>query len=526
MKKLSELFRHLDEVTATNERKSLLANYFSSIPSEDLGWSVYVLSDKRVEAGITSRKLRELFLEKSDLQPWLFEESYHHVGDTAETVTLLVPAPGTVEPPLELYKFITEQVLPLKKKTPTEISDFFWSKWNTWDRSSIFLLNKIVTGALRIGVSFKTIVNVLADLYSLPESHVYAKLSGNWAPDINLKDFLHQMDSETLDFFPFCLAAPLEVPLEDLGEIKDWQIEWKYDGIRAQIKKTGPEVVIWTRGEEIVSEQFPELIRKFETYPSNFVLDGEIVVYKDGVLPFNQLQKRLGRKKISSQILSEFPTEFLAYDALTLGEGDLRQRPLRERRILLEKFCSDSGTLISNELFPADWKAVEDLRKVSRENIAEGLMIKNKNSTYREGRHRNFWFKYKVDPLTIDAVLVYAQSGSGRRSNLFTDYTFAVKKGEEYVTFAKAYSGLDDIEIEELDRWIRRHTEEKFGPVRSVKLEQVFEIGFEGIMESQRHKSGFAVRFPRILRWRKDKLVKDIDTVDNLAGLLKSYELS
>ena len=351
---------------------------------------------------------------------------------------------------------------------------------------------------------------------------------GKWAiEEVNFEDLIQgtNINPDNSKPYPFCLAYPLEKKPEELGEVEEWQVEYKWDGIRGQFIKRNGEVFIWSRGEELVNAQFPELVAAFEKMEGNFVLDGEILAVADQeVLNFNELQKRLNRKTISAKMMKEIPINTFVYDILEYESEDLREKPLVERRLLLEKLIESSeleNIKISEVIIAKSWEELADVREKSRENNSEGLMLKQKNSHYHSGRKKGDWWKWKVDALTIDAVLIYAQKGSGRRSGFYTDYTFAVKKEDQLVTIAKAYSGLTDKEIMEVSRFVTKNSIEKFGPVRTVKAELVFEIAFEGIGFSNRHKSGVALRFPRILRWRKDKTVKDIDDIEEVKKLIQ-----
>jgi DNA ligase-1 len=322
------------------------------------------------------------------------------------------------------------------------------------------------------------------------------------------------------------LAYPLADNLVDLGPLDHWQVEWKWDGIRGQVIKRSHQVFIWSRGEELVSEKYPELADAATQLLDGTVLDGEILPWKDDrPLPFSQLQRRIGRKTVGKTLLKEVPTAFLAYDILESNGVDQRQQPLSQRRNLLAQTLLNfpNNRFILSPLVTAHtWHDLEILHGESRRRGVEGFMLKRWDSIYQVGRRRGDWWKWKIDPLTADAVLIYAQRGHGKRAGLYTDYTFAVYQGDSLVPFAKAYSGLSDKEIREVDRFIQRNTLERFGPVRSVRPELVFEIAFEGIQESSRHKSGLAVRFPRISRWRRDKKIEEIDTIERLKTLLLS----
>jgi len=537
MKRFSQLFQQVDATTSTNEKVRALRQYFYDEIPENAVWAIYLFLGKTRKRLITSRILRDVFLQISDIPEWLFEDCYAHVGDSAETIALLLrhsSLESQEKRDRPLHEWM-EKVIPQVKtvQSETELRDLVVSWWASLEDTEIFVLNKVLTGAFRVGVSEKLLVKALSAEYNLPESVLAHRLMGDFEPTVNFYRQLIQPDSEELapsQPYPFFLASPLD---EDRFQAEDpthWQAEWKWDGIRAQIIKRADEIFIWSRGEDLITQQFPELVEGFQSLPNGYVLDGEILCW-DGHRPmnFNALQKRLGRKSVTKKLLAENPVHFIAYDLLEHHHQDIRGKPLLERRSLLAELLAPfpaSLTTVSTPLSFASFADLQELRERSRQQGAEGLVIKAKDSPYLVGRKRGYWWKYKVNPMSLDAVLIYAQAGTGKRANLFTDYTFALWHQGELVSFAKAYSGLDNDEINELDKWIRRHTIEKFGPVRSVEPVQVFEIGFEGITESKRHKSGISVRFPRILRWRKDKPAEEADTLQATFELLKTTEPS
>lgn len=520
MRKFAALFEKIDQVQATNEKVLHIKNYFSSCSDADGAWALFFLCGHPLKRLISSHMLRQWCLELIDLPNWLIEESYASVGDTAEMITLILPRKEVVDISYDysLAEWMETMIIPLQSAGSEEKKAKVLSFWKELSTKEIFIINKILTGSFRMGISSLLTLKALSQATGVSREILSQRLMGNWEPTSEFFKSLKSSEANQkfLNPYPFYLAYPFEGTLESLGVISDWFIEWKWDGIRGQavISETG--IALWSRGNELISDQFPELIEAFKTIAPGTILDGEIVAYADGYpLPFGELQKRLGRKHVSKSMMEKVPIVFIAYDLLEYGGIDLRNKPLVERRSLLQSLTFSSPKILLSTLIEGtDWTHILNFRLQSREKGAEGLMFKKKDSLYGVGRQKGHWWKYKVDPLTLDAILLYAQAGSGQRANLFTDYTFGVWKNNELVPIVKAYSGLDKKEIDELDRWIRKNTEEKFGPVRKVKPFHVFEIGFEGIQLSNRHKSGVALRFPRILRWRKDKPIEECDTLD------------
>lgn len=540
MKAFTKLFAEVDATTSTNEKVAALKRYFATVPPIDAMWAVLILTGRLEKRVITSRALREAFLLSTGYPDWLFEESYNHVGDTAETLSLLLrsleiaPAVSAREKPLHFWM---ETEIPRLSaiKDPTARAVELMACWRDLTADEIFIFNKLMTGGFRVGVSEKLVVRALSETFDVASDQLAHRLTGKISSGVDqFEALISKEETKVLGSkpYPFCLAHAWNERSEAAWEPGAWAVEWKYDGIRSQVIKRDGGLWIWSRGEEEISKQFPDLVQTFLDLPDGSVIDGEILVIVDGrIQDFNTLQKRLNRKNVTAAMLRDAPVGFVAYDCLEFGREDLRQRPLRERRLKLEELIAPFRSpqiRLSAILEAPTLNQIEELREASREADAEGLMIKTWESPYSVGRKTGHWWKHKVDPLTLDAVLIYAQAGTGRRANLYTDYTFALwrdgEKGPELVPFAKAYSGLDQKEIDELDRWIRSHTKEKFGPVRSVEPRHVFEIGFEGIAASPRHKSGIAVRFPRILRWRKDKDAASADTLGTAFELLETKE--
>jgi len=527
MERFARLFTALDRTTSTKEKVTALEGYFREERPENAVWALTLLTGKTRKRVITSRVLRQIFLAMTEVPEWLFDESRAHVGDTAETIALLMPDRGAGEPTVRGLAVWMEEIGSVRDLDEVARAARVRDWWSGLDRDQVFLLNKVLTGAFRVGVSRKLVIRGLARAHGLDEATTADRLMGGWSPDAAFYARLvdpDESDAEPGRPYPFFLASPLEEGLARLGEPHEWIAEWKWDGIRAQVIRRAGRLFIWSRGEDLVTDRFPELHEPFAALPDGAVLDGEILAFRDEEpLPFALLQKRIGRKKLGPKILAEAPVAFIAYDLLEWDGIDRRVEPLTARTERLTELVTaiDSPLLrLSPRIAFGEWYALEALRTDARARNVEGLMIKRATSPYRGGRKRGDWWKHKVDPFTLDAVMIYAQAGSGRRANLFTDYTFALWDGEALVPFAKAYSGLDNAEIGELDRWIRRHTRERFGPIRAVEPVQVFEIAFEGISASKRHKSGVAVRFPRIHRWRKDKPSNEADTLEAAMALL------
>ena len=530
MQRFSQLYADLDRTTKTNAKVQAMVGYFRDVPPEDAAWAVFFLTGQRLKRLISGKVLRDWALKASGLPEWLATDAHAAVGDSAETVSLLLDR-GLVEPSgdvLSLAQWMEERILSLKGQPAESQEALVTEWWSHLPRAEIFLLNKLLTGGFRVGVSKLLVVRALAEVADLPRPAISHRLMGLWQPTADWYEKL--LDPDTTDDdcsrpYPFFLASPLEQDPAELGLIEDWLAEWKWDGIRGQLIHRGGEIFLWTRGEELVTDRYPEIATAARKLPDGVVLDGEILAWnEEGVMPFSVLQKRIGRDKLGPKILEEAPVGFLAYDLLEQDGQDIRTLQQAERRERLEAIVETAGKplMMSGLIDARSWEDLAAIRDESRSRRVEGLMLKRRTAAYGTGRTRGDWWKWKIDPLTLDAVMIYAQAGSGRRANLFTDYTFAVWKGEDLVPIAKAYSGLDDTEIRKLDRWIRQNTIERFGPVRSVTPHHVFELAFEGINASTRHKSGVALRFPRIARWRNDKKPADADTLDQVKALLES----
>lgn len=527
MKDFANLVNTLEMTNKTNAKMNALVAYFNQANEKDKLWLIALFTGKRPSRPVKSNLMKVWCINITKLPEWLFLECYSTVGDLGETLALLLPNPKQkISKPLHRWM---RELIDLKQQTDEEKKAYVINAWSGLETQELLIFNKLIGGSFRIGVSKKTLVNALAKLSGIESNQLMHSITGNWHPDsITFKDLLEgsHINYDNSKPYPFCLAYPLEKKLTDLGAEKEWQIEYKWDGIRGQIIKRKNEIYIWSRGEELVTKQFPELVNAIAMFSDDFVIDGEILAIKDSaVLLFNDLQKRLNRKNVTKKLLQEVPVGFYVYDLLELTNCDLRPQTMAKRREKLSLLFQQNQSEIL-KLSPVinfkKWEELDLLRNQARQFNSEGLMLKKKTARYHVGRKKGSWFKWKVDPLTIDVVMIYAQKGSGRRSSKYTDYTFAVKKEDELVTVAKAYSGLTDKEITEISRWVNQNAIEKFGPVRTVKPELVFEIAFEGIALSKRHKSGVALRFPRMKRWRKDKTVKDIDTIESVKALINN----
>jgi DNA ligase-1 len=540
MREFARLYADLDETTATNRKLEALQNYFEHAAPENAAWAVYFLAGGKPRQAVPSKVLREAAIAYAGLDEWLFEESHAAVGDMAETIAHILPPPKR-QSDIGLAVWMEERIGPLRGADPGFIREKLFEYWDELTWRERFLFVKLIGGGFRVGVSKLLVTRALAAIAAVDAKLIAQRLMG-WTDGRvrpTAAGFLQLIAAQSEDEhklrggqpYPFFLAHQLAGDPADLGALSDWQVEWKYDGIRAQLVRRGGQNYLWSRGEDLITERFPELAAL--SLPDGTVVDGEVLIWTtgDAPAPFADLQKRIGRKTLSTKLLAELPAVLLAYDLLELDGVDLRTLPQHERRALLETLVTGVAKpqLRISPLVTSDiWEDLGKLRAESRARGVEGMMLKARNAQYGVGRTKDVgtWWKWKIDPYAVDAVLIYAQPGSGRRASLYTDYTFAVWDGEgearRLVPFAKAYSGLTDAEIRQVDATIRNTTVEKFGPVRSVKPTMVFELGFEGIALSPRHKAGIAVRFPRILRRRDDKPVEEADTLDTLKGLLEA----
>lgn len=570
MRQFAALYAALDASTATTAKVDGLKRYFAIADAADAAWAVYFLAGGKPRQVVPTGVLRELACARAGIDDWLFDECYQAVGDLAETIAHVLPAPSK-RSDLGLAVWIEQRLLPLRDETPQTQAVRIASYWEELDPDERFLLTKLIGGGFRVGVSKLLVQRALAEWAGLDAKVVAQRMMGytdkSARPDTAGFARLVSSDAEpgrdAGQPYPFFLAHPVEVPLAAfdavLGPPVDWLVEWKYDGIRAQVVRRAGQVWIWSRGEELVTERFPEVVAIAQAWPDGTVLDGEILVWlpaSDRPEPFNLLQQRIGRKNLTKKILADVPVTFMAYDLLEQGGIDLRETAQHLRRVALEALAAVAPLLRISPLLRGSWPELAALRTQSRGCGVEGFMLKHREAHYGSGRRKQAggltgtrslaWWKWKVDPLTADAVLIYAQAGHGRRASVYTDYTFAVwnrtprdaaeaqavvdaiaarqpplPDGLQLVAFAKAYGGLSDEEFKAVDRVIRQTTLEKFGPVRSVRPTMVFELGFEGLNPSTRHKSGIAVRFPRMLRIRDDKPLHEADTLDALRALIR-----
>lgn len=562
MKRFAALFAAIDHTTSTNAKVDAIVAYLSSADPADAAWAVFFLTGRRLKRLLPGRSISQWAMTATGVSEWLIGECYSVVGDGAETATLILDQlPSAAAEPISLAQWVEDRILPLRDLNAGEQQRRVLAWVRELDRWERFTLLKMLTGELRLGVSQTLVVRALAQVAALPATTIAARLMGEWAATAGwFKQLVapEVTDDDLSRPFPFCLASALEGTVtsemleELLGPRDDWQVEWKWDGIRAQIVRRAGHTHLWSRGEELITPRFPEVIEAAHALADGTVLDGEILAFRgDRPLPFSALQQRIGRDRQVSRTARDVPVVFMTYDVLEHQSSDVRAEPLSRRRELLQEIVTtlqssaspapapsrsdmllpfeddvQTGAAINHAIRSSPvldaptWDALAAVRERSRDLGVEGLMIKRLTSSYTVGRKRGDWWKWKIDPFTVDAVLIYAQPGSGKRASLLSDYTFGVWHQGELVPIAKAYSGLTNEEIGEVDRWIRRHTVERFGPVRHVEPVHVFELGFEAIARSSRHRSGIAVRFPRMLRWRKDKPASEADTLDTLHALL------
>lgn len=533
MRRFTRLFRELDESNRTLSKVAAMRRYFAETPAADAAWGLWFLVGNRLPSMVRSKTMRAWIADLGGYPDWLVGDCYERVGDLAETAALLLPlrCGGTDE---SLAGFVRGRILPLRDWDENVRFQLMRSIWKDLDREQAFVVHKLLTGGFRVGVSKGIVIRALAETFDVERRVMAHRLAGKWNPDAAFFDALRSGE-ETGERrsrpYPFFLASPLEGGPENLGARGEWTVEWKWDGIRAQIVRRDGGVYLWSRGDELVSEAFPEITEAAAALPDGTVLDGEILCWRnDRPLGFHALQTRLNRRKLTPALLEGNPAAFLAYDCIEWKGADHRNDPLESRRAflaeLMGRFGPDASIRLSREIPASGWEDLRSLRNESRARGVEGMILKRRGSPYEAGRVRGHWWKWKVDPFAADLVMIYAQAGHGRRAGMFTDYTFAARHGDGFVPVAKAYSGLTGTEIREVDRWIKANTLARRGPMRTVPARQVFEIAFEAIAASPRHKSGLAVRFPRILRWRKDKTPEEADTLESLRALVCDWRPS
>lgn len=536
MQRFTQLYIELDRTTDATEKVNSLKRYFTEAPQADAAWGLFFLLGQHFSRSVKPTDLRQWVADECSLPSWLIEESYDTVGDLSEALGLIA-SPSEQVLGIPLHVIASERLLSLKKLSDEEKHRVVTQTWKELNAEQCLVYHKLLMGEFRVGVSRTLIARALAEIAGIEAAEMAHRIVGTWQPtEDDFKSILHNLPSDILKPYPFCLAFTLESSVESLGEIQEWQAEWKWDGIRAQLIKREDQILLWSRGEELITDRFPEVADGAEHLPNGTVLDGEVLAWQvERPMPFSELERRIGRKNIDKKICTEVPVVMMIYDLLEYKGEDIRGKSLKDRRRLLEELLDRIGLPLPFILSPAidasSWDDLATERVGSREKLVEGLMLKRKSSAYGVGRTKGDWWKWKIDPLTLDAVLIYAQQGSGTGANLFTEYTFGVwsdpdEKGERVlVPIAKTHSGLTEEEIETIAQFVRENTLDKFGPVRVVKPELVFELAFEGIQRSMRHKAGIAVRFPRIARWRKDKPSAEADSLESLRSLMQSIEI-
>lgn len=531
MKRLTDTIQKIDQTNSSKLKIEALENYFRTEKESEKIFCVALFTGKKPKGVVRSAQLRTWAAEISGLPEWLFEETYHIVGDLAETIAkILLSSTNEKRTDTQSLETIFNQLQELKSSTEEKKRKYVTEMWAVLNDKERFVFNKMLTGGFRIGVSQKMMTKALSQVINKEESEISYHLMGNWDPlkiNFNGLFFSKEDKANKAHPYPFCLAHPLVNEVSSLGSPEDWCAEYKWDGIRGQLIYRQGELFLWSRGEELITHQFPEFESIKNTFSDHFVIDGEILVKRKGAIqPFTDLQKRLGRKSPGKKTISDYPAHFIAYDILEYNDLNLCSHPLKTRKKVLNDLLSPSPNdliSISTTIHFDHWTTLEKARSNARTIGTEGLMLKNYRSIYTAGRKTGSWWKWKIDPFTIDVVMVYAMRGHGRRANLFSDYTFALWEKGELLTVTKAYSGLTDKEMKEVDQFIKKNTIEKFGPVSSVAPEMVFEIAFDGLMKSSRHKSGFALRFPRIKRIRHDKSAKEANSLEDLEKLYNIY---
>lgn len=524
-----ELYQNLDSTTSTNDKVDFLVEYLRNAREDDAAWTVFLFGDGKFKRPVSTSQMREVTYDLAGIPEWLFEDAYAKVGDLAETIALILNRQdeNKIDDLPDGLAAWMDRLAEVREKETEEQNQQLRDWYKALDVSQTFVLNKLIMGGMRVGVSTGLIAKSLAEISGLDETTIKFRLSGDWQPTAesyrNLVDPEVQ-ESDRSQPYPYFLASPLEEKPDEKGSVDEWMVEWKWDGMRGQLIKRKGDVFLWSRGQELITDTFPEVSEAANGLPNGIVLDGELLAWQDGrPMPFYKLQERIGRKNVPEDLLEEVPVRFFLYDILELDGEDIREEPIEDRRGKLESISIPDRFQLS-ELIEADgWDSYAEKRKDARNRRVEGLMLKRKGSPYRTGRKRGDWWKWKVEPYTIDAVMMYAKAGHGKRANLYSDLTFGVWRDDEIVPIAKAYSGLTDEQLSTLDDWIKSNTLERYGPVRAVEFEHVFEIAFSGLSPSNRHKSGISLRFPRINRWRKDKAPADANTLEDVESILDAY---
>jgi DNA ligase-1 len=536
MRQFGELYGRLDSTTSTNAKVDHLVDYFEAAPAADAAWAVYVLTGRNLSRPITTTQMRAWTYDLAGVPEWLFEECYIKVGDLAETIALLLDEGSETEDRFDdpLHAWIEDRIPKLENASETRQRELVTDWWNGLDRMGTFVLNKLMMGAFRVGVASGLVTRALSEFGGVDRPVIQHRLAGEWEPSASYFERLVSEETGESDRsrpYPYFLATPMDQMAGDLADEDpdDWLVEWKWDGIRAQLVVREGDVYLWSRGQELITDTYPEIRDAAHLLDGAVVLDGELLAWRDGEpLPFSELQHRIGRKQVPRSIRRKVPVVFMAYDIPERVGEDIRGMPVEARRRLLESVLDGAPDPFraSPLVDEPTWEAYAERREEARDRRVEGLMLKRIGSPYRAGRKRGDWWKWKVDPFTLDGVLLYAKAGHGWRADLYTDLTFGVWDGDELVPICKAYSGLSEDEIEELDDWIKSHTIERFGPVRSIEHEHVFEIAFAGLAPSNRHKSGIALRFPRINRWRRGLDIDQADDLEDVESLLEEYHVT
>jgi len=518
MRLFGQLLQACLQEPKTLQKISLLSDYFNEESPENMPMALHFLMGENMGRFCSGRQLREWAAQLLGLPDWLVDESYEALGDNSETISLLFPnKPSSLAHDL---KAVCERIQQLKSEPIDVKKDWIIDVWSKSSRDDIYTFNKLLGGGIRIGASKKNVLKALSRTVHLDVDILEQRLLGTWEPTKIAYDALVNPDDiagKGTCPYPFFLASPIQDVDATLMPFSDWQIEPKWDGIRAQLVHRQEGTQLWSRGNDLISDQFPDILDSASELPYG-VYDGEVLAWgADGPQPFADLQKRLNRKKVTRQLLASIPCIMMLYDCLEFEGVDVREQALHERCKKIRDLRPPFYT--SNPLTLNGVSALNDYVKNARNNRVEGVIIKRLSSAYKSGRVRGDWWKLKVDPLLLDVVIMYAQKGKGIRSGLFTDYTFGVWDNNQLVPIGKAYSGLTNDEIKQVHQILNNHLTDRFGPVRGVSPCVVLEVAFDSIQESPRHKSGLALRFPRINRLRLDKPVEEANSLEDARAL-------